>query len=162
MKKSTIALIVAAVVCLGLSAVSAKCSVIRTEKAISDIGDVTYDAQCKEKIDRAVSYYDALDTNLGLEKKITNTDEFTEKKAEYVRLAIKAAVVADERKDAEGYTSADVMEFITSARETIDAYLTADQCEMVENYSDFTALESTYSDGGGSDDAGEAEAPPMC
>lgn len=163
MKKSTIILIVAAVVCLGLSAVSAKCSVSRTEKAISNIEEVSYDAECKEKLDKAVSYYDALDTNLGLEKKISNIDEFTEKKVEYVRLAIKAAVVADERKDAEGYTSADVLEFITDARETIDSYLTEDQYELVENYSDLTALESAYSEGGGgADDGGEAEAPPMC
>lgn len=164
MKKSTIILIVAAVVCLVLSAASAMYSVSRTEKAISNIGEVSYSEECKAKLDKAVSYYDALDTNLGLEKKISNIDEFTEKKAEYVRLVIKAAVVADERKAAEGYTSADVKEFITTARETIDAYLTDDQYELVENYSDLTALESAYSDdgGGADDDGGEAEAPPMC
>lgn len=163
MKKSTIVLIVAAVICLGLSVVSAKYSVSRTEKAISNIDEVSYSEECKEKIDKAVSYYNALDTNLGLEKKISNIDEFTEKKIEYARLAIKAAVVADERKAAEGYTSADVLEFITEAREIIDAYLTEDQYELVENYSDLTALEAAYSgDGGGADDAEEAEAPPMC
>ena len=42
MKKSTIALIVAAVVCLGLSAFSAKASVTRTNEAIEEIGEVTY------------------------------------------------------------------------------------------------------------------------
>ncbi len=36
MKKSTIALIVAAVVCLGLSAFSAKASVTRTNEAIEE------------------------------------------------------------------------------------------------------------------------------
>ena len=41
MKKSTIALIVAAVVCLGLSAFSAKASVTRTNEAIEEIGEVT-------------------------------------------------------------------------------------------------------------------------
>ena len=40
MKKSTIALIVAAVVCLGLSAFSAKASVTRTNEAIEEIGAV--------------------------------------------------------------------------------------------------------------------------
>ena len=39
MKKSTIALIVAAVVCLGLSAFSAKASVTRTNEAIEEIGE---------------------------------------------------------------------------------------------------------------------------
>ena len=42
MKKSTIALIIAAVVCLGLSAFSAKASVTRTNEAIEEIGEVTY------------------------------------------------------------------------------------------------------------------------
>ena len=53
MKKSTIALIVAAVVCLGLSAFSAKASVTRTNEAIEEIGEVTYSEDCKTKIDRA-------------------------------------------------------------------------------------------------------------
>jgi hypothetical protein len=161
MKKSTIGLIVAAIVCLGLSVASAKYSVIRTENAISDIGDVSYTDECMEKMERALSYYNALDTNLGLDEKISNTDEFTEKKVEYVRLTIKAAIVANERKDAEGYSSADIQEFITEARDTIDAYLTTEECDLVENYSDFTALESEYADGGGADED-EGEAPPMC
>ena len=50
MKKSTIALIVAAVVCLGLSAFSAKASVTRTNEAIEEIGEVTYSEDCKAKI----------------------------------------------------------------------------------------------------------------
>ena len=54
MKKSTIALIVAAVVCLGLSAFSAKASVTRTNEAIEEIGEVAYTDECKSKIDRAV------------------------------------------------------------------------------------------------------------
>lgn len=49
MKKSTIALIVAAVVCLGLSAFSAKASVTRTNEAIEEIGEVTYSEDCKAK-----------------------------------------------------------------------------------------------------------------
>ena len=53
MKKSTIALIVAAVVCLGLSAFSAKASVTRTNEAIEEIGEVTYSEDCKAKIEYA-------------------------------------------------------------------------------------------------------------
>lgn len=165
MKKSTIVLIVAAVACLGLAVLSAKLSVTRTEKAISNIGEVTYSEECKDKIDLAVSYYNALDTNLKLDKKITNTEDFDTAKIEYVRLAIKAAVVADERKEAEDYSTADVQEFITAARETLEAYLLDVQYEQVENYSDLTALESAYSSGGGSDDSDsteEAETVPMC
>ena len=70
MKKSTIALIVAAVVCLGLSAFSAKASVTRTNEAIEEIGEVTYSEDCKAKIDRAVEYYNALDKNLDLQEKV--------------------------------------------------------------------------------------------
>ena len=64
MKKSTIALIVAAFVCLGLSVFSVKASVVRTNDAIQNIGKVTYTEESKEKIDRAVKYYNALDPNL--------------------------------------------------------------------------------------------------
>ena len=74
MKKSTIALIVAAVVCLGLSAFSAKASVTRTNEAIEEIGEVTYSEDCKAKIDRAVEYYNALDKNLDLQEKVNKED----------------------------------------------------------------------------------------
>ena len=49
MKKSTIALIVAAFVCLGLSVFSVKASVVRTNDAIQNIGKVTYTEESKEK-----------------------------------------------------------------------------------------------------------------
>ena len=105
MKKSTIALIVAAVVCLGLSAFSAKASVTRTNEAIEEIGEVTYSEDCKAKIDRAVEYYNALDKNLDLQEKVNKEDmkNFDAAKIEYARLAIKAASVADARKVPEGY-----------------------------------------------------------
>ena len=74
MKKSTIALIVAAVVCLGLSAFSAKASVTRTNEAIEEIGEVAYTDECKSKIDRAVEYYNALDKNLDLQGKVNKED----------------------------------------------------------------------------------------
>lgn len=163
MKKSTIALIVAAVVCLGLSVFSAKASVTRTIDAISDIGEVSYTEECKEKIDRAVLKYNALDDNLGLKEKITNVEEFDAAKIEYARLAIKAASVADDRKVAEGYSSADVAAYVTAAREVVDAYLTSEQYSLVENYSDLTALEEQYtSDGGSGGSSGEEVAVPMC
>ena len=99
MKKSTIALIIAAVVCLGLSAFSAKASVTRTNEAIEEIGEVTYSEDCKAKIDRAVEYYNALDKNLDLQEKVNKEDmkNFDAAKIEYARLAIKAASVADAR-----------------------------------------------------------------
>lgn len=162
MKKSTIALIVAAVVCLGLSAFSVKASVTRTNEAISNIGEVKYTEACKERIDRAVEYYNALDPNFDLEKKIENTSEFDAAKIEYARLAIKAASVADARKTAEGYTSDDVKQYVTEAREVVDSYLTADQYSLVENYADLTALEAEYTSSGGSGGSAEEVSIPMC
>ena len=69
MKKSTIALIVAAFVCLGLSVFSVKASVVRTNDAIQNIGEVTYTEESKAKIDCAVKYYNALNPNFDLKKK---------------------------------------------------------------------------------------------
>ena len=149
MKKSTIALIVAAVVCLGLSVFSAKASVTRTNEAIEEIGEVTYSEDCKAKIDRAVEYYNALDKNLDLQEKVNEEDmkNFDAAKIEYARLAIKAASVADARKVPEGYTSDDIKKFVTEAREVVDSYLSADQTSMVPNYADLTELEKEYAYG---------------
>lgn len=49
MKKSTKLLFASVVVFFILSIASAKCSVYRTEKAISNIGEVAYTDECKEK-----------------------------------------------------------------------------------------------------------------
>lgn len=163
LKKSTIALIVATIVCLGLSVFSANASVTRTNNAISNIGEVTYSEECKAKIDRAVTYYNALDENLGLKDKITNMEEFEAAKIRYASLAIKAASVADSRKEAEGYANSDIAEFVTAAREVVDAYLTAEQYSLVENYADLTALEAEYTSTGGAGTSDEEEVVvPMC
>lgn len=163
MKKSTIALIIAAVVCLGLSAFSAKASVTRTNEAIEEIGEVTYSEDCKAKIDRAVEYYNALDKNLDLQEKVNKEDmkNFDAAKIEYARLAIKAASVADARKVPEGYTSDDIKKFVTEAREVVDSYLSADQTSMVPNYADLTELEKEYTSTGGSGGSDE-EVPFRC
>lgn len=164
MKKSTIALIVAAVVCLCLSAFSAKASVTRTNEAIEEIGEVTYSEDCKAKIDRAVEYYNALDKNLDLQEKVNKEDmkNFDAAKIEYARLAIKAASVADARKVPEGYTSDDIKKFVTEAREVVDSYLSADQTSMVPNYADLTELEKEYTSTGGSGGSDEEVSVPMC
>ena len=164
MKKSTIALIVAAVVCLRLSAFSAKASVTRTNEAIEEIGEVTYSEDCKAKIDRAVEYYNALDKNLDLQEKVNKEDmkNFDAAKIEYARLAIKAASVADARKVPEGYTSDDIKKFVTEAREVVDSYLSADQTSMVPNYADLTELEKEYTSTGGSGGSDEEVSVPMC
>ena len=161
MKKSTIALIVAAFVCLGLSVFSVKASVVRTNDAIQNIGKVTYTEESKEKIDRAVKYYNALDPNFDLKKKIKNMNVFNAAKIEYARLAIKAASVADARKTVEGYSFDDVKKYVTEAREVIDSYLTA-QYTLIENYADLVELESEYTSTGSSGGSSEEVSIPMC
>ena len=138
MKKSTIALIVAAVVCLGLSAFSAKASVTRTNEAIEEI--------------------------LYLQEKVYKEDmkNLDASKIEYARLAIKAASVADARKVPEVYNSDDIKKFVTEAREVVDSYLSADQTSMVPNYADLTELEKEYTSTGGSGGSDEEVSVPMC
>ena len=163
LKKSTIVLIVATVICLGLSIFSANASVTRTNNAIKNLGEITYSEESKAKLDKAVSYYNALDDNLGLKDKITNMEEFEAAKVRYASLAIKAASVADSRKEAEGYANSDVAEFVKAAREVVDAYLTADQYSLVENYADLTELEAEYtSEGGAGTTDTEEVVVPMC
>lgn len=159
MKKSTIALVILAVVFLGLSVFSANASVTRTNEAIAEIGEVTYSEECKAKIDKAVEYYNALDTNLGLDKKVADIKTFNAAKIEYARLAIKAAKVADARKVPEGYTSDDVAKYVTQAREIVDTYLTADQYSEVSNYTDLTTLEQEYTSNGSGGSSEDVEVP---
>lgn len=162
MKKSTIALFAAAAVCLGLSAFSVKASVTRTNDAISAIGEVAYTEECKEKIDRALEYYNTLGPNFDLEDKIQHMNEFNAAKIEYARLAIKAASVADARQTVEGYSFDDVKKYVTEAREVVDSYLTAEQYSLVENYAELTALESEYTSSGSTGGAAEEVSIPMC
>lgn len=162
MKKSTKILIAAVFVCLIFSGISLKLSVTRTINAISNIGEVAYTDASKEKIDRAVFYYNALDDNFKLKDKITNKREFDTAKIEYARLAIKAAKVADARKTVEEYSDTDVQGYVKAAREVVDSYLTPEQYIEVENYQDLLNLESEYSSDSGSGSGGEEVSIPMC
>lgn len=174
--KLAVILAAAAIVFLILAIAAAKVSVNRTVQAIKDIGDVTYDEAGKEKLDIAISYYNELDTDINLDKKVSNYDDLTAAKAEYVRLAIKTAVVADQRKIADGNTPEEIAALLAEARQAAEEYLTPEQYELVENYEELTALEQSdaywpllngESGAGtpaGSDDAGEddGEEPEIC
>lgn len=154
MKKLTIVLAVLAVVFLALAIVSASYSVSRTEAAIDAIGKVAFDDDTREKLDLAVTYLNALDPGLRLEERVSNAETLEAAKLEYVRLAIKTAVVKDQRKTAEGYTDAEVIEAVSAAREALDTYCAAGACADVENYNDLLALEEKYAETG---DSGAAE-----
>lgn len=91
-----IVLAVLIVLFLVLSIVSATTSVSRTIKAIDDIGEVTYSEETKEKIDKAIDYYEALDVNLGLQDKITNIDKLQAAKRDYTSQLLLVLHYADE------------------------------------------------------------------
>ena len=137
--KFSITAAVLAVVFLIMSIVSAEFSVSRTVKAIDNIGAVELSDESKDKIDLARSYYDALDENLELDKKITNADKLTEAEFEYVRLAIKKAYLADKNGEPEA------AEYVAQAREIFGEYCSTGECKNISNYDDLTALEEKYS-----------------
>ena len=162
LKKSTIVLIVLAVIFLGLSVVSTKYSVTRTITAIDEIGDMKLNDDSIDRFKKAAEYYEALDPNQNLEEKITNLKTYKEARLNYARLMIKQASLADKKQDG-------AAEAVKEAREAVDTYVPADDFERgfikaeVVNYQDLLDLEATYNNDGGSgssDDAGEA--PPMC
>lgn len=157
LKKSSIVLLVLAIVTLGLSVFSAQMSVSRTIAAINEIDEMKLDNGSMERFEKAAGYYDAIDSNekLNLLKKVTNADVLDEARLSYARLMIRQAELADKKQD----NAADA---VAAAREAVDLYVPADLYWSVENYQTLIELEGIYSsqDGGASEDAGEA--PPMC
>lgn len=155
LKKSTVVLIVLAVLFLLLSVASEKYSVSRTIKAIDEIGEMRLDNGSMERFEQAAEYYMALDVNRNLEEKVTNRLAYKEAKLNYARIMIRSAVLADRKQDG-------AAEAVAAARSAVDTYFTAEEVWDIENYQDLLDLESAYnSDGSGSGgDAGEA--PPMC
>ena len=139
--KLSITLIILAAVFLVLSIVSANFSVSRTINAIGAIGEVEFSETSKERIDLALAYYAELDPNLDLQSKITNVDELSAAKFEYVRLAIKKAYIADKNGDV------NASEYTKQARDIFNEYCSTGECKAVSNYEDLTALEEKYSAG---------------
>ncbi|MCM1167312.1 MAG: hypothetical protein NC299_10450 [Lachnospiraceae bacterium] len=135
-----------------LSIVSANLSVSRTVNAIGNIGAVEFSDASKEKIDLALTYYAELDPNLALQSKITNADELSAAKFEYVRLGIKKAYLADKSGDEKA------AEYTADARKIFDEYCSTGECKAVSNYGDLTALEEKYS-AGTSDNSTGTNAP---
>ena len=139
--KFSITLAALAAVFLVLSIVSANLSVSRTVNAIGAIGTVEFSDTSKERIDLALKYYTELDPNLDLQSKITNADELSAAKFEYVRLAIKKAYIADKSGDVKA------SEYTEQARDIFNEYCSTGECKAVSNYEDLTALEEKYSAG---------------
>jgi hypothetical protein len=139
-----------ALVFLIFTLVTANYSLKQAKNSIAAIGKVTYSEESKTLIDQAVADYEALDQTVGLtttfstvvDKKV-NYSALLNAKAEYVRLAIKTATVAEQRKVADGYTTEDLIAFVSAARKAADDYFT-DDFSAVENYADLQKLEERY------------------
>lgn len=153
--KFVIVLGVLALVLFGLSIGAAFASPNRAEQAVDEIGTVTYTVESKEKIDNAIALYDDIGSKtlgesllfsksyLSAAKSEELSEKLNQAKKEYVRLAIKSAVVAEQRKYAEKYTDEDIAAFVSAAREATDEYF-KDNYDEVETYADLTALEEKY------------------
>ena len=129
---------------LGLSVASASYSVSEAQKAIEDIGQVTFSEESRRAIDEAAAALQALDANLKLEERVKNADDLTAAQAEYVRLAIKTAVVAEQRKVREGLTDDEIRQKIAQAREAVNAYFPEDAEAQLPTLPDLITLEIRY------------------
>ena len=142
-------------------------SIKRTEKAISNIGKVSYVEEIEEKIDKEIEYYDKLDTNIGLNKKVNNKKELDEAKYNYVRLGIKKAVVSYNRRYADEISDEDLKIFVNEAYSKLKKYFKEDEYEDIEGYDDFKPILDIYKEeekesNNDNTGGGEAEEPEIC
>ena len=123
-----------------LAVTSSVLSVDRTVRTIEEIGEVEYSDEAGDKIDKANFYYNTLDKNIGLEKRIHNAQKLFNAKTEYVRLAVKRAYLADKQ----GMDEETVKEFTADAREAFKRYFKDGEEESVSNYGDLIYLENNF------------------
>jgi hypothetical protein len=152
--KLVIVLSVFAVVFLALAIGAAFASPYRAEEAINSIGKVTYTAESKQKIDNAITYYNDIGKNtlgesalVGKAYKEANKNEELEKTLEeakraYTNLAIKNAIVSENRKYVENYTTEDLTAIFSATRAVIDDYFPGST--DFENYEEFAIYEKNY------------------
>ena len=133
-----------ALVFLSLSIITSVVNVNRTKKSIDKIGNVNYSIETEEKIDQAIIYYEKLDRNIGLEKRVSNIDDLENAKSNYVRLAIKKAIVLDNRKVADGVTNEEISVAVNEATEKLEKYFKAEEYETVTGYNEFKFLQEKY------------------
>ncbi len=150
MKKLTVCLVVLTVFCAAMMVASANYSVDRVRAAIQSLPKAANTDACAKAFDTADSYYDKMsDRFLFFSEPLTDSERqaFLDAKVDYLRVAIKAAVVADQRKDTDGLTRDDVKALVDAAGDRLAEYLTPEQYSLVPNYSDLTELQATYADG---------------
>lgn len=144
-----------ALIFFGFALGAAFASPAQAEKAVKNIGVVSYTAESKEKIDTADKYYKAVGVNgLGESKnfgaayikakvpaELTETLESAKK--EYVRLAIRAVDVAEKRREVDRHTDEDIIELIIKARAAADDYFKGEY-DRIETYATLVFYEGKY------------------
>lgn len=140
----TIVLSIASFLLLIISILTNVGTVKRAENAIANIGTVTFEAETEEKIDIAKNYYANLDTNIGLEKNVSNKDELYDAIYNYVRLGIKKAVVSYNRRIVDNVSEADIKIYVNNAYTKLKKYYEEKDFENIEGYSEFKALLDVY------------------
>ena len=133
-----------AIVFLGLSIITSVVNVNNTKKSIARIGEVSLSIETEEKIDAAIEKYEKLDRNIGLEKRVSNFNELEDAKFNYVRLAIKKAIVLDNRKVADGITNEEITLAVNEATSKLEKYIKEEEYETITGYSDFKFLQEKY------------------
>ncbi len=149
MKKVTITLVCLTLVCAIMVVVSANYSVARTRDAIVNLPKAEATDACAAAYDTADSYYDKMSERfLIFADPLTDGERaaFLDAKVDYLRVAIKAAVTADQRKETDNLSRDDVKKLVDAASERVEEYLSADEYSLIPNYSDLQTLKSTYAD----------------
>lgn len=160
MKKLTITLVSLTLICAIMVVVSANYSVARTRDAIVSLPKAEATDACAKAYDTVDSYYDKMsDRFLIFADPLTDGEKqaLLDAKVDYLRVAIKAAVTADQRKDTDNLSRDDVKKLVDDANSRVQEYLTADQYKLVPNYSDLQTLVSTYADSAGGEEEAEVQ-----
>ena len=116
----------------------------RCENSISNIGVVELNQETEEKIDKALGYYNKLDTNISLDKKVSNKEELDNSINEYVRLALKKAIVADNRKIADNISEEEISQLVNNANGILKKYIKEENYNNISGYSEFKPLVDKY------------------
>ena len=163
MKKLTAVLVALTVLCGVMVVVSSNYSVARTRDAIVNLPKAEATDACAATYDTADKYYDKMtDYFLFFADPLTDGEKqaFLEAKVDFLRVQIKAAVTADQRKDTDGLTKDEVKKMVDDTTSRLEEYLTEDQYSLVPNYSDLQTLQTTYADSASS--SGEEAQVQLC
>ena len=145
--KILIVTIVTSIISLALlfiSILTAVLNVKRVEESINNIGNVSYTFEVENKIDNAITLYHKLDTNIKLNEKVSNIGVLNDAKYEYVRIAIKKALVLNERKVADNVSEEEISKAVNEANLKLKKYYEESEYENISGYKDFKYLLDEY------------------